>query len=75
MSGKGSKPRPFSVSQEQFASNWDRAFSNKQLDLFPQELREVTNDDMWDHSCTVMMSRMMVGKGEECNWCGEKESR
>jgi len=24
--GKGSAPRPFSVSQEQFASNWDKIF-------------------------------------------------
>ncbi len=30
MSGKGSKPRPFSVSQEQFADNWDKAC----LDVF-----------------------------------------
>jgi hypothetical protein len=26
MSGKGSKPRPYSVSQEQFASCWDAIF-------------------------------------------------
>lgn len=24
--GKGSKPRPFSVSQNEFATNWDRIF-------------------------------------------------
>ena len=27
MSGKGSRPRPFSVSQTEFDSNWDRIFS------------------------------------------------
>jgi len=27
MSGKGSKPRPFSVPQEQFAKNWDMIFN------------------------------------------------
>lgn len=27
--GKGSSPRPFSVSQEQFASNWDSIFGKK----------------------------------------------
>ena len=28
MSGKGSNPRPFSISQDNFASNWDRIFNN-----------------------------------------------
>lgn len=27
--GKGSSPRPFSVSQEQFANNWDKIFGKK----------------------------------------------
>lgn len=27
--GKGSSPRPFSVDQETFASNWDRIFGKK----------------------------------------------
>ena len=27
--GKGSKPRPFSVSQEQFARNWDNIFKKR----------------------------------------------
>lgn len=27
--GKGSRPRPFSVDAETFASNWDRIFSKK----------------------------------------------
>lgn len=26
MSGKGSKPRPFTITREDFASNWDRIF-------------------------------------------------
>lgn len=29
MSGKGSRPRPYSVSQDQFGSNWDAIFGNK----------------------------------------------
>jgi hypothetical protein len=29
MSGKGSRPRPYSVSQAQFGSNWDAIFGNK----------------------------------------------
>jgi hypothetical protein len=27
---KGSSPKPFSVSQEQFANNWDLIFGNKE---------------------------------------------
>lgn len=27
--GKGSKPRPFSVAQKEFDSNWDKIFGNK----------------------------------------------
>jgi hypothetical protein len=29
MNGKGSKPRPFSVKLNEFASNWDAAFGPK----------------------------------------------
>lgn len=29
MSGKGSKPRPYSVSQTEFASNWDKIFNKE----------------------------------------------
>lgn len=30
MSGKGSLPRPYSVSQQEFGDNWDRIFRSKQ---------------------------------------------
>lgn len=51
MSGKGSAPRPFSVSQEEFANNFDRIFAKKSetsaaedgdIDL-AKELEEVDN--------------------------------
>lgn len=29
MNGKGSKPRPFSVPQEEFQKNWDEIFAKK----------------------------------------------
>lgn len=32
MSGKGSAPRPFSVSQEEFANNFDRIFRTKSVE-------------------------------------------
>jgi hypothetical protein len=30
--GKGSKPRPFSISQEEYASRWDAIFQRDGLD-------------------------------------------
>jgi hypothetical protein len=68
MSGKGSGRRPLTVSQEQFTSNWERAF-NKQ----PEMLREVNYDGMWQHSCTVDLSVVWIGKNETCNYCGAWE--
>ena len=32
--GKGSAPRPFSVDQEKFASNWDAIFGKKNKEEF-----------------------------------------
>lgn len=40
--GKGSAPRPYSVDQETFASNWDRIFSNKEKRK--QALEELTKE-------------------------------
>ena len=30
MSGKGSSPRPFAVSQKKFKENWDKIFKKKE---------------------------------------------
>jgi hypothetical protein len=30
MSGKGSKPRPFSITREDFVTNWEKIFSVKE---------------------------------------------
>lgn len=40
MSGKGSSPRPFSVSQDQFNENWDRIFPRT-----PKELDDAQAED------------------------------
>lgn len=40
MSGKGSRPRPYSVSMDKFASNWDAIFNKKDdsvLDAYNEE--------------------------------------
>ena len=36
-------------------------------------LKEKVIEDMWPHFCTMENVDMYVGKGEACNWCGEKE--
>jgi hypothetical protein len=33
MSGKGSKPRPYSVDQKTFSDNWEKIFGSKDRDL------------------------------------------
>ena len=38
MAGKGSKPRPLSVSQEPFDENWDRIFNKSQREKALDEL-------------------------------------
>ena len=70
MSGKGSDRRPLTVSQEQFASNWDQAFKSGTGDYV---LREVNHDGMWQHSCTAEMAVVWIGKDETCNFCGAWE--
>ena len=44
MSGKGSKPRPFSVDQQKFSENWDRAFGSKNFREMQQDLTELNSD-------------------------------
>ena len=88
MNGKGDKRRPMNVQYDLFEDNWDRIFGKKEEPLTLREvmydgekvgtfdatnLREVSHDDMWQHSCTLMMGIVNVGKGEECNWCGAME--
>jgi hypothetical protein len=68
MSGKGSDRRPMLVEVGQFESNWDKAFGKKD-----KMLREVNYDGMWQHSCTVEMGVMWIGKDETCNYCGSWE--
>ena len=69
MNGKGSDRRPLTVSQEQFASNWDQAFKPQTGGM----LREVAHDGMWKHSCTATMETFYIGASETCDYCGAWE--
>lgn len=62
--GKGSKPRPIS-NQKQFDSNWDRIFGNRGRD-------NSIEGGFWEHNCKHN-GRLMIGKGEQCSWCGNEE--
>lgn len=42
MSGKGSRPRPFSVSQQEFADNFDKIFRNKQMSPSTEQMKKGT---------------------------------
>ena len=68
MSGKGSGRRPMLTEVGRFESNWDKAFGKKD-----NMLREVNHDGMWQHSCTVEMCVVWIGKDETCNYCGAWE--
>ena len=60
MSGKGDKPRPFSVDRKTFDDNWNRIF-NKGKKL-----------EMWFHNCKYD-GAMQIERGAPCNWCGATE--
>ena len=68
MSGKGSSPRPFSVSQDQFGSNWDTIFGKKKQDKYRCFCYNC-NKDRTDESGRIpyVMTRMIV-----CPECGNK---
>lgn len=38
MSGKGSRPRPFSVSRKTFETNWDKIFGKKKTNSSKKKL-------------------------------------
>lgn len=62
MNGKGDKPRPLSVDQKTFDSNWDKIF-NKNVSI---------PANMWEHNCKYNGPHC-CWKGKSCNWCGMKE--
>ena len=39
MSGKGSRPRPFSVDRKTFEDNWDKIFGKKKIKIAPKKLQ------------------------------------
>ena len=48
MSGKGSKPRPFSVDQDTFTSNWDNIFKNKKKTEQEKQYDAIMKNEYYD---------------------------
>ena len=47
--GKGSSPRPYSVSQEQFADNWEKIFGKKKKTDDKEDDNPLV-EDQFDHT-------------------------
>ena len=80
MNGKGSVPRPLSVDRKTFNNEWDRIFGKKEEDMVDEMQgwdrifgKKEKDDEMWEHNCSKD-GLLSIGKGEECSWCGMKES-
>jgi len=65
MSGKGDRPRPYSVDSKTMESNWEKAFGDKSK----------KTPTWWRHDCKsndgVSLANLV---GEHCNWCGLNEN-
>jgi hypothetical protein len=48
MSGKGSRPRPYSVDQKTFDSNWDAIFGQKKKSEGEQQSEAFLRDEYYD---------------------------
>lgn len=66
MSGKGSRPRPFSVNKETFDNNWDQIFKKKS-----QEVKIECGECGWVGTNDEMLPDEDYS-GLECPSCGEK---
>lgn len=77
---KGSRPRPFDYAA--FSQNYDKIFGKERKNNPEQALEELVAvneelglyDDMWYHMCPEE-GHIGTGKGEECSWCGKRESK
>ena len=65
--GKGSKPRPFSVSRETYANNFDRIFGKERIAENRCYCYNCNKDHMDDSGFPYVLTRMIV-----CPTCGNK---
>ena len=65
--GKGSAPRPFSVSQETFDNNFDRIFGKKKVANIQCYCYNCNKDRVDESGFPYVMTRMIL-----CPTCGNK---
>lgn len=69
MNGKGSKPRPFSVSQEEFQKNWDEIFAKKAT----VPVKTLDNGDQFIEIPQVLMDDLGWKVGDEIIWTEQSD--
>lgn len=69
MNGKGSKPRPFSVSQEEFQKNWDEIFAKKAT----VPVKTLDNGDQFIEIPQVLMDSLGWKVGDEIIWTEQSD--
>ena len=69
MNGKGSKPRPFSVSQEEFQKNWDEIFAKKAI----VPIKTLDNGDQFIELPQVLMDGLGWKVGDEIIWTEQSD--
>lgn len=63
--GKGSKRRPLSISQDEYADNWDRIFKKKSYEV---EVKELDNGDQYVELPDELMEDLDWKEGDEIEW-------
>lgn len=73
--GKGSSPRPYSVSQEEYAKRWDAIFHRDLKEEQEPELEEADEDTMYCVKCGGVDTMYQSPNGMHliCDQCGNAE--
>jgi len=69
MNGKGSKPRPFSISQDEFKNNWDEIFAKKAI----VAVKTLDNGDQFIEIPQVFMDNLGWEVGDEIIWTEQSD--
>ena len=69
MNGKGSKPRPLSVSQEEFQKNWDEIFAKK----VSVQIKTLDNGDEFIELPEALMEGLDWKVGDEIVWTEQSD--
>ena len=65
MSGKGSKPRPLSISYEEYSDNFDNIFRKKE---FTVEVKELSGGEQFIELPDEVLKMLDWKEGDEIEW-------